>query len=56
MSDVTLSAEYALATESLGLTSTEIATLVLNGFRGAFLPRSRREDLVRQASAELEAG
>jgi adenosine deaminase len=56
MSDVTLSAEYALATESLGLSRTEITTLVLNGFRSAFLPRSQREDLVRQVRAELDAG
>jgi adenosine deaminase len=54
MSDVTLSSEYALAAESLDLTPAEIATLVLNGFRSAFLPRPIREDLVREAALRLD--
>jgi adenosine deaminase len=54
MSDVTLSSEYALAAESLRLTPAEVATLVLNGFRSAFLPRPERDALVRQATAVLE--
>jgi adenosine deaminase len=54
MSDVTLSSEYALATVALGLSRKEIGTLVLNGFRSAFLPRLEREALVEEASARLE--
>ena len=55
MSDVTLSGEYALATDALGLSRAEIATLVQNGFRAAFLPRPEREALLQEVNARLEA-
>jgi adenosine deaminase len=55
MSDVTLSAEYALATAAIGLTRREIGTLVLTGFRAGFLPLPEREMLLREATARLEA-
>jgi adenosine deaminase len=45
MSDVTLSGEYALAVQALGLTPGQVATLARNGFRAAFLPREERRRL-----------
>ncbi len=53
MSDVTLSGEYALAAETFALDDTAIETLVLNGFRSAFLPAADREALVGEASGQF---
>ncbi len=55
MSDVTLSLEYARAQAALQLTPGEIRTLVLNGFRAAFLPLPERLTLVAEAAAALGA-
>jgi adenosine deaminase len=49
MSGVTLSGEYALAARAFGLGGTEIETLLLNGFRSAFLPLPDRQELIGEA-------
>ena len=45
MSDVTLSAEYALGAGALRLTEDEVRALVRNGFAAAFLPAAERARL-----------
>ncbi len=55
MSDVTLSSEYALATSALGVSPAEVRTLVLAGFRAAFLPGPERQALEAEALAALVA-
>ena len=54
MSDVTLSAEYALGAGALGLTRGEVRALVLNGFAAAFLPDADRERLGAEARHVLD--
>jgi adenosine deaminase len=53
MSGVTLSGEYDLAARTFGLRDAEIESLVLNGFRSAFLPLADREALAREARARF---
>lgn len=53
MSDVTLSSEYALASSALGVSPAEVRTLVLTGFRAAFLPAAERQALEAEALAAL---
>jgi adenosine deaminase len=55
MSDVTLSGEYGLAQRAFGLDDRQVETLILNGFRSAFLPEPEHRALVQQVGAELEA-
>lgn len=55
MSDVTLSGEYELARRTLGLDDGQMDTLILNGFRAAFLPEADRRTLVQRYAAELAA-
>lgn len=53
MSGVTLSGEYWRAHVELGLTRAHVDTLILNGFRSAFLPLPERERLAAAVAAEL---
>lgn len=55
MSDVTLSSEYALATTALGVSADELRTLILTGFRAAFLPAPERLALETEAARALAA-
>lgn len=52
MSGVTLSGEYALAARVFGLGRAELETLLLNGFRSAFLPLPDRQQLIREAERQ----
>src|SRR5690606_42029798 len=54
MSDVTLSGEYALATNQFGLTAGEIRRLVLNAVSAAFLPLPERRALTGEMAAALD--
>jgi adenosine deaminase len=53
MCGVSLSDEYWLAHTDLGFTRVEIEELILNGFRGAFLPWPERRALLAQVQDEL---
>jgi adenosine deaminase len=53
MAGVSLSDEYWLAHTELGFSREEIDQLILNGFGGAFLPRSERQGLLESARREL---
>lgn len=55
MSGVTLSGEYWLAHTELGFTAGEIRELILNGFRGAFLPWPEKQKMLAAVSDELSA-
>lgn len=54
MSDVTLSGEYALATDQFGLTAGEIRRLVVNAVSAAFLPLPERRALAGEIVAALD--
>lgn len=53
ISGVSLTGEYWLAHQALGLTRAEIDRLILAGFKGAFLPESERRVLTERARTEL---
>lgn len=54
MSGTTCSNEYWLAHTELGCTRAEIDRMILDGFRGAFLPWPEKQALLAQAAAELQ--
>lgn len=55
MGGTTLSREYRIAHEALGLGRTEIDRMILHGFEGAFLPGPRKAALVAEVRQELQA-
>jgi adenosine deaminase len=55
MTGVSLTDEYWLAHTDLGFGRREIDELILNGFRGAFLPWPERCRMVERAERELRA-
>jgi adenosine deaminase len=55
MSGTTLTDEYHLAADTLGLGFDELAKVALNGFESAFLPWSEREALVARARTAIDA-
>jgi adenosine deaminase len=55
MSGTTLTNEYHLAADNLGLGFDELARIALNGFESAFLPWNEREALVARARTAIDA-
>ena len=55
ISDTTLSEEYHLAAETFNLTLQDIRTIIINGFKSAFLPHNERRDLIKNIVDELES-
>ena len=55
ISDTTLSEEYYLAAETFNLTLQNIRTIIINGFKSAFLPHNERRDLIKNIVDELES-
>ena len=55
ISDTTLSEEYYLAAETFNLTMQDIRTIIINGFKSAFLPHNERRDLIKTVVDELES-
>ena len=55
MSGTTLTDEYHLAADTLGLGFDDLARVALNGFESAFLPWNEREKLVLRAKAAIDA-
>jgi len=55
ITDTSVSRELCLAHRHMGLGADEIKTIVLAGFKSAFLPFHLRQDLVRRIKKELEA-
>jgi adenosine deaminase len=54
MSSTTLTDEYLLATEAFNLTFGNVRTIIINGFKSAFLPHNKRRDMINSVSIELE--
>jgi adenosine deaminase len=55
VSNTTLTDEYMLAINSFDLTPHEVRTLILNGFKSAFLPHSQKSDMIRSVIVELKS-
>lgn len=55
MSGTTLTDEYHLAADTLGLGFDDLARVALNGFESAFLPWHEREALVARARTAIDA-
>ena len=53
VSGTTVTNEYRLAVENYDLNEDEVLTLVMNGFKSAFLPLREKADLVDQVLAEF---
>lgn len=54
ISDTTLTDEYMLAIDLLGLDYTDIKNIIINGFKSAFIPYKNRVELINSAIAEME--
>lgn len=54
VSDTTLTDEYMLAIQELGLDYTDIKGIIINGFKSAFIPYRERVVLLNKALAEIE--
>ena len=54
MSNTTLTAEYLLAAETFNLTFGDIRTIIINGFKSAFLPHNKRREIINQINSELQ--
>jgi len=55
MSGTTAANEYWLAHTELGCTRTEIDRMILDGFRGAFLPWPEKQALLAEVADELRS-
>ena len=55
ISNTTLTDEYLLAVETFNLTKQDLRTIIINGFKGAFLPHNERRELIKNVVAELES-
>lgn len=53
MSGTTMTEEYARAAEHLGFSDRELAELILNGFRSAFLPWREKQGLIAEVTADI---
>ena len=54
ISNTTLSNEYEIAINAFNLNENEIRTIIINGFKSAFLPHNKRRELIRKVTNELE--
>ncbi|HPK40050.1 MAG TPA: adenosine deaminase [Candidatus Cloacimonadota bacterium] len=54
VSDTTMTDEYMLVIESLHLTYQDVKTLIINGFKSAFIPYKERVNLLNTALQEIE--
>ena len=53
ISDTTLTDEYDLAAKTFNLTFDHIRTIIINGFKSAFIPHNERRKMIRQVNREL---
>ena len=54
ISDTTVTDEYMLAIEKLGLDYSTVKNVILNGFKSAFMPYKERVRLINQTLKEIE--
>ena len=55
ISNTSLSNEYEIAINNFNLNENEIRTIIINGFKSAFLPHNKRRELTRKVVDELES-
>ena len=55
ISNTTLSNEYEIAINNFNLNENEIRTIIINGFKSAFLPHNERRKLIQKVVDELES-
>ena len=55
ISNTSLSNEYEIAINNFNLNENEIRTIIINGFKSAFLPHNKRRELIRKVADELES-
>jgi len=55
ISNTTLTDEYLLAVETFNLTKQDLRTIIINGFKGAFLPHNERREMINLVAIELES-
>jgi adenosine deaminase len=54
ISDTTMTDEYMIAIEELGLTYEEVKLLIINGFKSGFIPYKEKVELLNSALAEMD--
>ena len=55
ISNTTLTDEYLLAVETFNLTKQDLRTIIINGFKSAFIPHNERRELINLVVSELES-
>jgi adenosine deaminase len=53
ITDTTLTKELRIAHERMGFTLEDLCTVLVQGFKSAFLPFREKQDLLRQVNAEI---
>jgi adenosine deaminase len=53
ITDTTVTKELRLAHERMGFTVDDLCTVLVQGFKSAFLPFREKQDLLRQVNAEI---
>lgn len=54
ITDTTVSKEMWLAHKELGLSLEDLTTIIVSGFKSAFLPFREKQDMLKQVNAEIE--
>lgn len=55
ITDTTVSREYLIAHQQLGLSLEDLTTVMVSGFKSAFLPFREKQDLLKTVNAEIQA-
>ncbi|MBL8934075.1 MAG: adenosine deaminase, partial [Archangium sp.] len=55
ITDTTVSNEYWVAHKELDLSLEDITTIIISGFKSAFLPFREKQDMLKAANAEIDA-
>jgi adenosine deaminase len=54
ITDTTVTKELWLAHKELGLTLEDLTTIIVSGFKSAFLPFREKQDMLAQINQEIE--
>ncbi|MDX2009946.1 MAG: adenosine deaminase [Myxococcaceae bacterium] len=55
ITDTSVSHEYWIAHKELGLSLEDLTTVIVSGFKSAFLPFREKQDMLKAVNAEIEA-
>ena len=55
ITDTTVSKELWLAHHELGMSLEDIRTIIVSGFKSAFLPFREKQDVLREINEEIQA-